>query len=71
MRTNEKIAGAMLQAVMTMSATKTVAGDVTALEVARMLADSFTSCPKCGAEPWVNLDCLVCQVMTALPRDER
>jgi hypothetical protein len=35
---------------------------------ARLLKPLFTSCPKCGAEPWVNIDCAVCEVMSALPR---
>jgi hypothetical protein len=68
MRNNEQIAGALLKAVLEKQATTTIAGDVTALDVARLLADDFTSCPGCGAEPWVNLDCKVCQVMAPLER---
>jgi len=33
----------------------------------RGMAERFTSCPACGSEPWVNIDCKVCSVMRALP----
>ncbi len=32
----------------------------------RALVGSFTSCPACGSEPWVNLDCKTCTVMSKL-----
>jgi hypothetical protein len=37
---------------------------------ARQLAKEFTSCPACGAEPWVNIDCSLCEVMAGLGEDE-
>jgi hypothetical protein len=40
---------------------------VDAVKRVRLLRDVFTSCPKCDAEPWVNIDCPCCQVMNSLP----
>ena len=34
-----------------------------------LLAPMFTSCPACGAEPWVDIDCDTCGVMSALTAD--
>jgi hypothetical protein len=36
-----------------------------------LLAPMFTSCPACGAEPWVNIDCDTCEVMSSLTADAR
>lgn len=38
-------------------------GNVTARELAMMAAVHVTCCPKCGAEPWVNIDCDLCNAM--------
>jgi hypothetical protein len=53
--------GAILLDLMTKPATPATIARV------RELRPRFTSCPKCGAEPWVNIDCAVCEVMSALP----
>lgn len=66
MRTKEQIATSVLQSMISFEPTVCIVGNVTALEVTRLLTDAFTACPACGAEPWVDIDCRVCLVMSAL-----
>lgn len=33
---------------------------------AYVISTQSRSCPKCGSEPWVNIDCDLCQVCAAL-----
>ena len=41
-------------------------GNVTAAEVAALAAGVVTTCPKCGAEAWVNIDCSLCSTCALL-----
>lgn len=41
-------------------------GNIRACEIARLAASLCSSCPKCCAEPWVNIDCDLCLVLSAL-----
>jgi len=43
-------------------------GNLRACEIAALAASIVTSCPKCGAEPWVNIDCDLCSCCAALTR---
>lgn len=45
-------------------------GNVMACEIAMLAAASVLTCPKCGAEPWVNIDCDLCLVAGQLARGE-
>jgi PAS domain-containing protein len=45
-------------------------GNLRACEIAALAASIVTCCPKCGAEPWVNIDCDLCLVATALTAGE-
>lgn len=45
-------------------------GNLRACEIAALAASVVTCCPKCGAEPWVNIDCDLCLVCTALTAGE-
>lgn len=45
-------------------------GNVTAAEVAALAADVVTSCPKCGSEAWVNIDCSLCLTCSLLVSGE-
>ena len=45
-------------------------GDVMASEIAALAASAVDTCPKCGATAWVNIDCDLCLVVTALMRGE-
>lgn len=66
MRNAEVIAADVLKCVLSWEPGVRVLGNVTGLEVARLLVDAFTACPACGAEPWCDIDCRVCGVMHAL-----
>lgn len=66
MRTKEQIAADVLRCVLSWEPTACVVGNVTALEVTLLLTGAFTACPACGAEPWCNIDCRTCRVMSAL-----
>lgn len=41
-------------------------GNVRACEVAALCTSLVTSCPKCGADPWVNIDCDMCHACGSL-----
>ena len=45
-------------------------GNLRACELAALAASIVTCCPACGAEPWVNIDCDLCLVATALTAGE-
>lgn len=45
-------------------------GSLRACEIAALAASIVTCCPRCGAEPWVNIDCDLCLVATALTSGE-
>ena len=71
MKTREQIAGELLECLLSHDAAVCIVGNVTVREIARLLLDMFTSCPACGAEPWVNIDCRVCDVMYQMDADEK
>lgn len=37
-------------------------GNIRAVDLATLASSIVTSCPKCGAEPWVNIDCDLCDM---------
>ena len=41
-------------------------GNITAAEIATLAASKLTACPKCGAEPYVNIDCDLCSLCSSL-----
>jgi len=45
-------------------------GNVMASEIAALAASTMTTCPKCGAEAWVNIDCDLCTICSALELGE-
>ena len=45
-------------------------GNVRACDIAALAASLITSCPSCGAEPWVNIDCDLCLVCAMLSAGE-
>ena len=44
--------------------------NVRACEVARLAANAIMTCPACGAEAWVNIDCETCLVVGKLVSGE-
>jgi hypothetical protein len=65
-RSIEQIAADVLRCVTSGDTEARLIGDIRATELARLAASHITSCPSCGAEPWVNIDCSLCVAMTAL-----
>lgn len=68
-RTTEEIAIELLKYAVSWDPPARVLGNVTAEELARLAAPLITSCPNCGAEAWVNIDCPLCLVVGALGGD--
>ena len=69
-RNAEQVSEAILKAVLRKDINEQVIGDVTARELVQLIVGNFTSCPACGAEPWVNLDCRVCYIMDCFTPEE-
>ena len=68
-RNLEQIAAELLRLACEREVTSAMVGDVTAMEVARLAVHAITSCPACGAEPGVNIDCRICAVCDAMAED--
>lgn len=70
MRTIEQIAVDVLECATGWEREARLIGNVQAYELAVLAAKHITSCPKCGAEPWVNIDCQLCAAMSAILEDQ-
>lgn len=66
MRPLETIAVELLQSSISWEPDARLVGNVTAMELALVAAFIITSCPVCGAEPWVNIDCQLCNVISSI-----
>lgn len=66
----EKIAIETLKCALSWESNVCLIGNVMACEVAALAASQITSCPQCGAEPWVNIDCDLCMVCSSLLNGE-
>lgn len=44
--------------------------DETLAEIARLASREVMTCPSCGAEAWVNIDCDMCLVCSSLANGE-
>ena len=56
----EKIATELLRCAMSHAPESCLIGNLTALDLAALASAQFSSCPACGSEPWVNIDCQLC-----------
>lgn len=65
MNDREQTAAAMLKYVMAISPTSLVMPNVSAVEVALLVAPLIHVCPKCGAEAWCNIDCTLCNACSS------
>jgi hypothetical protein len=65
-RTTEEIAVELLKCAVGWEPTARLLGNVTAAELATVAAHHILTCPNCGAEAWVNLDCALCCSVSAL-----
>ena len=66
----EQIAIETLKCALSWEPNVCLIGNVMASEVAALAASRITSCPKCGAEPWVNIDCDLCLVCSSLGKEQ-
>lgn len=67
MRDRDVVASNVLKYCVTqMEPDAKVIGVFTAAEVAALAASTMDQCPKCDAAAWVNIDCELCLVATAL-----
>lgn len=66
MRTREQIAIDVLQASIAWEPEVRVVANVTASELAALAAAAVDTCPSCGATAFVNIDCDLCLVCSAL-----
>lgn len=69
-RRTDAVAEDLLGCALTHEPGSRLIGNVTASEIVRLAAGFMTSCPACGAEAWVNIDCNVCLVVSAISGGE-
>ena len=70
MRSREEMAAELLRCALSWEPMVNLVGNVRAYEVALVAAGALTSCPACGAEPFVNIDCDVCLCVSHLQNGE-
>lgn len=62
MRSVEAIAQDLLTHAASWAPDTRLLGNITAMELAKLAARNITTCPLCGSEAWVNIDCEACAV---------
>jgi len=60
------VAAGMLRCAFSWDMNARLIGNLTAAEIASVAAAYLTSCPRCGSEAWVNIDCWVCLACSQL-----
>ncbi len=60
----------LLRCALSWDANARIVGNVTAKELARVVAQVIHTCPSCGSTAWVNIDCATCNVCSELLREE-
>ena len=60
----------LLRCALTHEPESRLLGNVRAREIVAIAASLVTSSPACGAEPWVNIDCALCETIAANARDD-
>jgi hypothetical protein len=69
-RTAEEVAVELLKCAVGWEPSARLLGTVTAAEIATVAAHHILTCPSCGAEAWVNIDCELCCAVAALGGDD-
>jgi hypothetical protein len=69
-RNNNEVAVELLKCAICWNTDARVLGNVTAVELARFCAAQIITCPVCGSEAWVNIDCKICSIMAKLTSGE-
>lgn len=69
-RSLEQIAADLLACATAHEPGARIVGNVMARELARIVlaGDHIMSCPSCGAEAWVNIDCALCWICDEIIR---
>jgi hypothetical protein len=70
-RTKEQIAGDILRCAMAHMSDSRLTGNVRADEIALLCVEHVMTCPNCGAEAWVSIDCALCETVTLLQAEAR
>lgn len=65
-RTIREVAEDMLKCAVSHEPGSRLIGNVMASEIALLASAALTTCPSCGAEAWVNIDCDLCGVCSAI-----
>lgn len=68
MRTREQIAISALECATSWDPNTCLLGNTTAREVVFLAAFHIDTCPACGSTSWVNIDCVLCQVVDSVCR---
>jgi hypothetical protein len=67
----EQVAADVLACALAHDPESRLIGNVRAIDVAMLAALSLHTCPVCGAEAWVNIDCSLCDVVGDTITEER
>lgn len=70
MRDPETIARDVLASALAHEPDVRLIANVTAAEVAALVARAVMTCPACGTEAWCNIDCDTCLICSALVSGE-
>jgi hypothetical protein len=66
----EKTAVELLGCAMAHEPGSRLLGNIRALDIAMLCMHIITTCPKCGAEAWVNIDCMLCRIACDMEREK-
>lgn len=64
----EETATELLRCALSHEKDACLVGNVTARDIATLMAGLVTTCPECGSEAWCNIDCKFCELCDALVR---
>lgn len=70
MRRPGPVAEDLLRCAIAWEPTARLVGNVTAKELAMLVAHVIDTCPKCGSTAWVNIDCDLCGVCHAIQKED-
>jgi hypothetical protein len=72
MQTKEKMALNILnKAINTPPEECPIIDNISAKELICLVQEHILTCPKCGAEAWVNIDCDLCNVVAVVTEEYR
>lgn len=66
MMNREAVAAEVLRCALAWEPDVCLLGNIMASEIAMLASSAIDVCPGCGATAWMNIDCDMCRVVTAL-----